>query len=108
MIDVEDSSVPFRAFLGTILSVVETVSVEPSKFNPNMKLDLVEEQDEGHLPEDVIGNGSACSASSEEEMVNDPLNTRNGHRTGQKNAEPGLMVCPCAACHLLFALLIYS
>ena len=46
MISVDDSSVPFRALLGAILSVVKKVPVEPTEFNPNMELDtLVQEQD---------------------------------------------------------------
>ena len=96
MISIDDSSVPFRALLGAILSVVKKVPVEPTKFNPNMGLDtLVEEQDEGPLPEDDIKDGSAYSASSGEETANDPPNTRNRHRTDQRKAESGLMVCPC-------------
>ena len=60
MISIGDSSIPFRALLGAILSVVKRISVEPSEFNPDMKLDsIVEEQAE--------------STSSEEEMSNDPL-----------------------------------
>ena len=45
MISIGDSSIPFRALLGAILSVVKRISVEPSEFNPDMKLDsIVEEQ----------------------------------------------------------------
>ena len=44
---INNSSVPFRALLGAILSVVNKVPVEPSEFDPDMKLDTVaEEQDE--------------------------------------------------------------
>ncbi|KAF5379222.1 hypothetical protein D9615_005925 [Tricholomella constricta] len=69
IISIEDSSVPFQALLGAILSIVKTVSVEPSEFSPDMELDtIVEEQDEGPLPEDDIDNGTAYSVSSEEEM----------------------------------------
>ena len=96
MISIDGSSVPFRALLGAILSVVKKVPVEPTEFNPNMELDtLVEEQNEGPLPGDVVDDGSAYSASSGEEIANDPPNTRNRHRTGQRKAESGLMVCPC-------------
>jgi hypothetical protein len=96
IISIEGSSVPFRALLGAILSVVKTVSVEPSEFSPDMELDtIVEEQDEGALPEDDIDDGSAYSGSSEEEMAYDPPNTRNRRRPGQQKAESGLMVCPC-------------
>ena len=94
---------PFRALLGAILSVVKTVSVEPSEFSPDMGLDtFVEEQDQGLLPEDDID-----AVSSEEEMTNDPPNTRNRQRAGQGKAESGVMVVH-ASCHLSFPLLIYS
>ncbi|KAF8351826.1 hypothetical protein F5887DRAFT_1068226 [Amanita rubescens] len=92
-ISIEDSSKPFRALFGAILSVVKTVPVAPSFFNREMELDIVlEEQDEGPLPENDINDGSAYSPSSEEEMTNDPPNTRNRHRAGQKKAESGLMI----------------
>ncbi|KAK2465458.1 hypothetical protein APHAL10511_002530 [Amanita phalloides] len=114
MINIEDSLVPFRALLGAILSVVKTVSVEPSEFSSDMELDtIVEEQDKGPLPEDDINDGSTYSPSSEEEVANDPPNTHNRHPTGQK-AESDLMVSPrllapviCLACslsdHLIFS-----
>jgi hypothetical protein len=103
MISIEDSSKPFRVLLGAILSVVKTVPVEPSFFNREMELDIIlEEQDEGPLPEDDIDDGSAYSPSSEEEMANDPPNTRNRHRAGQKKAESGLMVCPCLLSPVIF------
>ena len=41
MISIDDSSVPFRALLGTILSVVKMVPAEPTKFNPKMKFDTL-------------------------------------------------------------------
>jgi hypothetical protein len=87
MISIDDSSVPFRALLGAILSVVKKVLVELTEFNPNMELDT--------LVEDDIDDGSAYSVSSGEEIPNDPPNTRNRHRTGQRKAESGLVVCPC-------------
>ncbi|KAI0302510.1 hypothetical protein BC826DRAFT_1089655 [Russula brevipes] len=49
-ISIEDSSEPFRAFLGAILSVIKGVPVEPSTYNPNIQLDTIEEeQDDGPL-----------------------------------------------------------
>ena len=97
MISICDSSVPFWALLGAILSVVKKVPVEPTEFNPNMELDiLLEEEDEGPLPEDDIDDGSAYSASSGgEEIENNPPNTCNRHRTSQREAKSELMVCPC-------------
>ena len=41
MISIEDSSVPFRALLGAVLSIVKNIAVEPIKFNPNMILILL-------------------------------------------------------------------
>ena len=96
MISIDGSSVPFRALLGAILSVIKKVPVEPAEFNPNMKLDtLVKEQDEHPSAKDDIDDGSPYSASSGEEIANDPPNTRARHRTGQRRAESWLMVCPC-------------
>ena len=81
IISICDSSVPFRALLGAILSVVKRAPVEPTEFTPNMKLDTLAEK-----------------------QVNDPLNTRNHHCTSQRKAESGLMVCPyllsTVSCHL--------
>ncbi|KAM6496456.1 hypothetical protein JOM56_009162 [Amanita muscaria] len=76
MINIEDSSVPFRALLGAILSVVKKVSVQPSEFNPHMAFDTIVEDPS---PEHDIDDGS----EEEEEMVNDPPNT---------TAESGLMI----------------
>jgi hypothetical protein len=54
VINIEDSSVPFRALLGAILCVVKMVSVEPSEFRLDMEFDTnVEEQDEGPLQHDI-------------------------------------------------------
>jgi hypothetical protein len=96
MITMKDSSVPFRALLGAILSVVKSVPVEPSEFNADIQLDTIVE--EGPLREDGIDDGSAY-LGSEEEKVNGPPNTPNHDGTGQEN---GLMVCPC-----LLSLVIY-
>ncbi|KAF8339291.1 hypothetical protein F5887DRAFT_1062844 [Amanita rubescens] len=89
MISIDDSSVPFRALLGAILSVVKKVPVELTEFDPNMKLDIiVEERDEDPLH---INDGSAYSASSGK-IANDPPITRNRHRTGQRKAESELLI----------------
>ena len=45
MCSIKSSSEPFRAFLGATLSAIEGISVEPSIFNPHMKLDTVIEED---------------------------------------------------------------
>jgi hypothetical protein len=58
-ISIEDSSEPFRAFLGAILSVVKDVPVESSAYNLDMEFDTSEEEaDNGPLPEDEIDDGS--------------------------------------------------
>ena len=58
-ISIQESSEPFRAFIGAILSVVKDVPVESSTYNPNIELDTIkEEQDDGPLPEYDIDDGS--------------------------------------------------
>jgi hypothetical protein len=58
-ISIQESSEPFRAFLGAILSVVKNVPVKSSIYNPNIELDTIgEEQGDGPLPEDDIDDGS--------------------------------------------------
>jgi hypothetical protein len=96
MISIEDSSVPFRAFLGAILSIVKDVRVEPSEFNPEMQLDtIIEDTDEGPLPEDDIDDGSgAYPGSSSRGISTDPPMTRGCARAGHENAQSGLTVCP--------------
>lgn len=89
MINIDDSSVPFRALFGAMLSVVKNVPVEPTEFNPNMELDTLKEQDEGPSPEDYIDDRSPHSGSL---IANDPPNTRNCHHTGQRKAESRLMI----------------
>jgi len=39
---IKDSSEPFRAFLGAILSVVKDVPVERSAYSSDMELDIIE------------------------------------------------------------------
>ena len=87
MISIQDSSVPFRAFLGALLSVVEDMHVERSEFTPGMQLDIIpEDEDPGVLPEH-----DEYSGSSNDEMPIDPPKTR-GHR---KKTNSELMVRPC-------------
>ena len=91
-ISIEDSSVPFRAFLSAILSAFEGDAVEPSIFNPNMLLDTIaedEDEDEGPLREDDIDDGSGAYTGSSSTGTADPPVTR-----GRENAQFGLMVCP--------------
>ena len=88
MISIEGSSVPFRALLGAILSVVETVPVEPSEFSPYMEFDQID------------GSESGYAVNLKKGMANDPPNSHNRHYTGQK--EFGLMVCPCLPSSVIY------
>ena len=57
-ITIKDSSEPFRAFLGAILSVIKDVPVERSAYSSDMELDIIEEEDDGLLPEGDIDDDS--------------------------------------------------
>jgi hypothetical protein len=43
-ISIQESSEPFRVFLGAILSVVKSVNVVSSTYDPNIELDTIEEK----------------------------------------------------------------
>ena len=79
LITMEDSSVPFRAFIGAVLSVVKGVVVEASMFDDSQTLDTIEEETPGEegLPppgsdgddgsgehRGPSGEGSTCSTST--------------------------------------------
>lgn len=87
-----DSSEPFRAFLGAILSVKETVPVQESVFNHHMDLDVIpEDVDDGPLPEHDIDDGSGEYRDHLRTNVSsrrDSPQTCSRMRTGG----PGLMV----------------
>jgi hypothetical protein len=95
-ISIEDSSEPFRAFLGAVLSATKGVSVESSAFSPDMQLDtIIEDEGEGDSYEGGIDGGSgACQGSSSKTSATDPPVTRTRGRAGHENAEFELMVCP--------------
>jgi hypothetical protein len=96
-ISIKNSSEPFRAFLGAILSVLNGAHIDPSTFNPEMRLDTIIEYDatdNGPLPEDDIDHSGAYRGSSSKAGATEPRMTRYRSRAGQYNAEPGLMVCP--------------
>lgn len=64
-IPIKDSSEPFRAFLGAILSIVKDVPVERSAYSSDMELDIIEEEeDDGPLPEDDIDDDSGAYQDS--------------------------------------------
>ena len=89
---IRDSSEPFRAFLGAILSVKERVPVQESVFHPHIDLDVIpEEVDDGPLPEHDIDGGSGEYRDRSRTNVSsrrDPPQTRS--RTRAKGS--GLMV----------------
>jgi|SRR6266852_2409652 len=90
-ISIEDSSEPFRAFLGAISSVMKGAHIEPSTFNPDMQLDTV--------IEDTDDNSGAYPGGSIKGGTTEPPMSRS--RAGRDNAEPGLMVCPFVGSYLL-------
>ena len=89
MLSIEDSSKPFQAFLGAILSVKNQVPVQTSIFNPDMKLDdISEEEDTSNVPlPDVIDNH--LEDSSRTTMVSETCS----HMLTTQVIEPGLKVC---------------
>jgi hypothetical protein len=101
-ISIKDSSEPFRAFLGAILSVLKDAHIEPSTFNPDMQLDIIiGDTNEGLLLEDNVHDHSgAYPSSSSKDGVTEPLTARSRSRAGHDNAEPGLMVCPFVGSYL--------
>jgi hypothetical protein len=93
-ISIEDSSEPFRAFLGAILSVVKGVPVESSAYNPNIQLDTIgEEQGDGPLPESDIdgGKGEYQGSSGRGADTGSPM-TRSRARNSRGNTESELLV----------------
>lgn len=54
MVTMQDSSIPFRAFLAAILSVMHHIDVEPSVFDPTIALDIVENRKNGSKPEILL------------------------------------------------------
>jgi len=93
-ISINDSSEPFRAFLGAILSVIKGVPVEASVYSSDMQLDTIEEEkDNGPSPEDDIDDGSGVySSSSGGAATGSP--TTCSRALGHNNAKSELMVCP--------------
>jgi hypothetical protein len=90
MTSIGDSSEPFRAFLGAILSVVKGVAVQPSPaaFNPDMELDSVIEEDKVEhedpsilLKLDIDAGPGAYPGSSSSGTATDHLLTRRRKRT---------------------------
>jgi hypothetical protein len=102
-ITIKDSSEPFRAFLGAILSVVKDVPVERSAYSSDMELDIIEEEEnDGPLPEDDSG---AYQGSSGGRAITSHPATRSRE---DENTESELIVRPFLGQYLLLGLLIYS
>jgi hypothetical protein len=109
-ITIKDSSEPFRAFLGAILSVVKDVPVERSAFNSNMELDIIEEEeDDGPLPEkDIDDDSGEYEGSSGGTATTSRPATRSRPHDEHENTESGLIVRPFHGRYLSLDLLIYS
>jgi hypothetical protein len=110
---IEDSSEPFRAFLGAILSVVKGVPVESSAYNSDMEFDtfdtIEEEADKGPLPEDDIDDGSGSYQDSSGGGVATGRLMKHEHaHHGHENTEFDLMVCAFPCRYLSLGLLIHS
>jgi hypothetical protein len=106
-ISIEDSSEPFRAFLGAILSVVKGVPVETSVYSPDMEFDIIaEEDDEGPLPEDDVDDTSSDYQGDSHESVTTgrPL-FRSRVRDGDVNTDSKLIVRSFLVRHVLLTLL---
>ena len=107
-ITIKDSSEPFRAFLGAILSVVKDVPVERSAYRSDMELDIIEEdeEDDGPLNEDDNDDDSgAYQGSSGGRATTSHPATRSRK---DENTESELIVRPLLGRYLLLGLLIYS
>jgi hypothetical protein len=93
VISIENSTLPFRAFIGAVLSVIKGVSVEPSESSPDLPLDtILEDKDDGPLPEDDIDDGSGTYPGREAVSANPPM-THSRTRANHENAKCGLMAC---------------
>jgi hypothetical protein len=93
IISIEDSSEPFQAFLGAILSVIKDVPIESSAYNPDIQLDTIEEeQGRGTEPENDIDDGSGAyrGSSGVGAATGSPMTLRC--RNGCGNTESNLMV----------------
>ena len=81
LLTMEGSSVPFRAFLGAILSVVKGVAVGASVFDRNQPLNTIDEEE---VEEESSSTSDADDGSGEYRA-----------RPGQGPVGPGLTTCRC-------------
>ena len=88
----ENSSVPFRAFLGAILSVVKGEAVEVSVFNRDMELNTFEEEEESPLtPNADNGSGEYKGHPGKEPIGSGPA-THSGSCTAASSKKAALMI----------------
>ncbi|KAH9004932.1 hypothetical protein EDB86DRAFT_3186805 [Lactarius hatsudake] len=93
---IEDSSEPFRALLGAILSVLKGAPVQASEFNPAMVPDTIptipEKEEGGSSPEDDVDDGSGeYWGSSTTNISSEPPMTRSRATTSRDAPEFDLM-----------------
>jgi hypothetical protein len=122
MCSIEDSSEPFRAVLGAILSVHRNLPVQTSVLSPSD--DTLEEEDTGTLGEEDVGNPEEDTGPLPEGDIEDDsgpyvysssISTNSPHAlmarfqttASRQAAEPGLMVCPISGRFLSAGLLVY-
>ena len=88
---IQDSSEPFRALLGAVLSVKTGVSVQESAYHPYTDLGIIDEEvDDGPLPEDDIDDGSGPYHNHSRTSVSPSVPMTRSHINMQSTA--GLMV----------------
>jgi hypothetical protein len=99
---IENTSEPYRAFLGAILSDIKGIAVAPSPFNPDMELDSVVEEDKdkvpGIPPQDDIDHGSGGFPDSSSTGTARDLSLTSCcgcKHICDEDTESGLMVCLC-------------
>lgn len=89
----ENSSVPFRAFLGAILSVAEGQAVEASVFDRSLELNIVhEEEEEESVPTPVPDDGSREYKSPKGSIGPGPVTRHGARKAGRKEKEAALVV----------------
>lgn len=96
-ISIEDSSVPFRALLGAMLSVNNNVSVPASILSPGVLVldDIPEDQSDGSVTEDNADDGSGSYVNSSDSSTSTiTSNIPNTRFNNDQAWGPELMVCP--------------
>ena len=95
LITMNDSSVPFRAFLGAILSVSRKITVQASAFDDSQILETIDEGEaEEKSSSTYDGSGEYRSRPGQGPIGSGPITHRRAQ--GPSN-EAALMVRPCFA-----------